>query len=60
MNAMLVSFILGLGAGTYLYAYLARHNGNSNPKGNMVIAGIAGFLIFLFFISLTKFVLNLK
>lgn len=60
MNAMLISFVLGLGAATYLYAYLARHNGNSNPKGNMVIAGIAGFLVFLFFISVTKLVLDLE
>jgi hypothetical protein len=58
MPSWILALILAVGVTAWLYNLLARTNGNANPKGNFIIAAIAGFVLFLVVLSLLKWVLN--
>jgi len=58
MPGWIVALILAIGATAWLYNKLAQTNGNADPKSNFIIAGIAGFVIFLVMLSVMKFVFN--
>jgi hypothetical protein len=59
MSAWVLSLIFGLGAATWAYTYMARANGNADPKNNALLATVVGLIVFFFFFSLLKLVLNL-
>lgn len=60
MNAFGLSFIFAIGGATFVFAYLARKNGNADAKMNTIIAVVAGIIVFLFWVSLLKLVLRLN
>lgn len=58
MPTWLLSLLVGIGFATWAYAKLAKMNGNANPGNNMIMAGVAGAIIFLVLFSLLKMVFN--
>jgi hypothetical protein len=58
MPSWIIALVLGIGVTAWAYSKLARSNGNASPQSNMIIAAIAGFVIFLIMLSLLKLVLN--
>jgi hypothetical protein len=60
MPTWLLALVLGIGGAAYVYNFLAKHNGNADPKSNALIASVAGFILFLILLSLMKLVLNFQ
>lgn len=58
MSALMISFFFGLGLSGFVYAKLARANGNGDSKQNMIAAVIAGALAFIVIFTLCKYIFN--
>ena len=59
MSNWVIAFLFGLGASAWIYAKLARSNGNATPSQNVAGAAIAGIIAFVFVFTLLEYVLNL-
>lgn len=58
MPSWLVALFLSIGATAWIYNKLARANGNANPQSNLIMALIAGAIIWLVMFTLMRMILN--
>jgi hypothetical protein len=58
MPSWIISLLFATGVATWIYTKLAKANGNASPQSNLVIAGVAGLVIFIVFFTLLKVVLG--
>lgn len=58
MPTWLISLFFAVGVGAWLYAKLARYNGNANPAANGWMAAVGGAVVFLVFFTFMKFVVG--
>ena len=60
MSGILISLLAAVSMTVWVYTKLARRTGVDNRKGAVIGALAAGFMIFLFFFTLLKFILNIQ
>jgi len=58
MSPAFTALLVGIAATTWIYVKLAKYNGNANPGQNFILAGVAGFVVFLVIFTLLKFTFN--
>lgn len=54
----MIALLVGLSVTAWSYTKLAHANGNPEPAKNFIAASVAGFVMFLFILSLLKLVFN--
>lgn len=59
MSDVLVSLFVAAGVTGWLYAQLARRNGNASPQNNVLAAVAGGLLAAIVFFTLLKFILHI-
>jgi hypothetical protein len=59
MSGVLISLVFGIGVAGWTYAQVERRSGVSNAKTSATAAAIAGFIAFIFLLTITKFVVHL-
>lgn len=59
MSAVVIALLFGVGVAAFAWSQLERLTGNARPTNTFIGAGVAGFVAFLFLLSLLKWVLNI-
>ena len=59
MSDFLISLFFGVGVGVFLWSKMVQGTGNAAPAKTVAGAGIVGFIAFLFFFSLLKWVFHI-
>lgn len=58
MPSWLIALFFSVGVTAWSYNKLAHHNGNANPRSNLITALVFGAIIFFIVFTLLNMVLN--
>lgn len=60
MQPWFIAFLFGLGVAGWVYTKLVRANGNPSPLNDLIGAGVAGLVAFIFLFTFLRYIVHFK